>query len=89
MREQRRPVSWLEAPSPAFPGSKAPVAGRATVNCLLQWRGRAGIAPDFRVASFAVEQLCWAVYRGDSAFASATRSIHRASAGWGVSDTAV
>ena len=52
MREQTWPVSWLEAPSPAFPGTD-PSGEGATAWCLIQWRGRAGITPDFRLATFA------------------------------------
>jgi len=60
VREQTGPVSWLEAPSLAFPGP-SPSGRRSEGESLLQWRGRAGLAPDFRVAQSAQNQLCWRV----------------------------
>ena len=56
VRERMGPVSWLEAPMPAFPGPD-PSGWRGKGDCLLQWRGRAGFAPDFRVALSALSQL--------------------------------
>jgi hypothetical protein len=53
-RARTEPVSWLEAEPPTFPGPIGPVAlGRSTPAPqkkpgLSQWRGRAGLAPDFR-----------------------------------------
>src|SRR5690606_30196758 len=64
VRERTGPVSWLEAASLAFPAAPrcgaAPVAFRAShtgsgslLPGLSQWRGRAGLTPDFRLAPFA------------------------------------
>src|SRR5262245_32353807 len=52
-----------------LPGERAPSGGVATSKRLLQWRGRAGIAPDFRVAAFA-ESIVGAVYREQAGLAS-------------------
>src|SRR5690606_9870466 len=63
-RERTGPVSWLEAASLAFPAalrcSATPVAFRASHTGsgssppgLSQWRGRAGLTPDFRFGPFA------------------------------------
>jgi hypothetical protein len=56
-RARTEPVSWLEAEPPAFPdlaiqwhsGRSTPDAARPGLS---QWRGRAGLAPDFRKAPF-------------------------------------
>src|ERR1700704_5753595 len=46
-------VSWLRAPALAFPGSTQWRGERWWYSCPLQWRGRAGVAPDFRASLFA------------------------------------
>lgn len=73
MRARAESVSWLEVSTPAFPrelravtsgGVKCPGTAWAPWAFLLQWRGRAGFAPDFRWTPPAILNCVWILAAG-------------------------